>query len=199
MKKLIIVIMVLLFLTSCKGTDDKEGVIVEVNGDVILDDEIMPVYEQCKEDGITYQEIVENSIDELIVIQQADKFEIFVDEGEVKHNLEHFKHSGGIYYDMSEELYTEEELLIKLKRIMLYQKTKEYVYETIIPSPNMVSEEDVNGFIEFYELGDYFEEYKEEYSEEEIIEGLWTEISDYLFYVWVQELREEAEITYYEN
>ena len=67
-------------LCACRTTTPYTGscscstVLVTVNGEPILKAEIDPVYEEYIESDITYEQIIEDTIDEILVIQQAPKY-----------------------------------------------------------------------------------------------------------------------------
>ena len=66
-------------------------VLVTVNGEPILKAEIDPVYEEYIESDITYEQIIEDTIDEILVIQQAPKYKLSVSETDVDESIEFYK------------------------------------------------------------------------------------------------------------
>lgn len=82
----IFILLVLLLFSSCSKNAlvqkdvDVEDAIVSVNGYYILASDINTVYEECRDSGVSYEKIVEDSILEILVAQKSVKYGIKLSE-----------------------------------------------------------------------------------------------------------------------
>ena len=60
-----------------------EDAIVSVNGYYISASDINTVYEECKDSGVSYEKIVEDSILEILVAQKSAEYGIKLSEKEL--------------------------------------------------------------------------------------------------------------------
>lgn len=196
-KYLPFIIILLILCCSCNNeyTDENRPrdntVIVTVNGEPILKSEIDPVYADYasnEDNTVTYEKIVEDTILEILVIQQADKYGISVTEEDVDNSIIFYK---ATYPDIYKELlntYTENEIRKKLKDRLLFFRTKDYALEHIVP----VTHEVIQNFIKEKNLS------KElgALSDEEILKTLKPQIEEFSAKQWMLDLRETADIVY---
>ncbi len=84
-----------------------DPILATVNGEPILKSEIDPVYEEYKESDITYEQMIEDTIDEILVIQQAPKYKLSVSEADVDESVEFYKITYPEMYQELSETYTE--------------------------------------------------------------------------------------------
>lgn len=84
-----------------------DPILATVNGEPILKSEIDPVYEEYKESDITYEQMIEDTIDEILVIQQAPKYKLSVSKADVDESVEFYKITSPKMYQELSETYTE--------------------------------------------------------------------------------------------
>ncbi|MCM1236401.1 MAG: hypothetical protein NC489_40500 [Ruminococcus flavefaciens] len=195
---LTIVIIVSVFLIAKMQKDNynkvpkQEDRLVPVNGEEILKKEIDLVYKQFASSGVQYDEILKNSIDEILVIQHADEFGIpEVTESEVQKQLQDYKSQYPDLYNEAVNVYGVDELYRGQKNRMMYDKVKKYVMSNVIQ--DKFTDQTVNDFIAKYELSEQLEGY----SMEQIKKSLKKEIKEYLFDEWVNDIKKNASIVYY--
>lgn len=191
---LIFFILIIISCSSCsmkESTKVSDDTLVSVNGDVIMKLEIDEVYNQT--DGkISYDKIVEDSIIELLVIQEAANYNINISEEELTEAFQSYKNNFPQYYEESLKIYSDEEIKNKLRNTNMFLKTKSYICENILHTPETITTKEYKGFLIKFGL----EEYMQQYSQEFVVENLWSDIEEYLFLEWANNLRTDAEITY---
>lgn len=186
-------------MTSCgkEPVLNQEGIdisdaIVRVNDYYILASAIDPVYEEYKDTGISRDKIINDSILEILVVQESTKYGISLSDEELNQIMEEFKSNQSEIYSDSVDQYGEEALREKLRIRNLFTKTKEHVMENIILKDG-ISHADIERFTAQYGL----EEQLAPYSDEQIIRDLQKELEGFLFNEWMESLKEEANITYF--
>lgn len=171
---------------------EQEEILVSVDGEKILKKEIDLAYEQFQNSGIQYEEILNNSIDEVLVIKRAKEFGIpEITESEVQAQLQDYKAQYPELYNEAVEIYGVEELYKGQKSRMTYERVKKYVMSNILQ--DNITDKMVKDFIVKYSL----KEQLEECSMEQIKQSLQKEIEEFLFDNWVEDIREDADIVYY--
>lgn len=163
-------------------------VLVTVNGEPILKAEIDPVYEEYIESDITYEQIIEDTIDEILVIQQAPKYKLSVSETDVDESIEFYKITYPEMYQELSETYTEKEIRKKLKDRLLFSMVRDYAIEHIC----LVDHQLIQTFTKAYGL----EEQLKGYTDEQIKYTLDSELQDFAVKQWTKDLRKQAEIVY---
>ena len=161
---------------------------VTVNGEPILKTEIDPVYEEYIESDITYEQIIEDTIDEILVIQQAPKYKLSVSEADVDESVEFYKITYPEMYQELSETYTEKEIRKKLKDRLLFSTVRDYALEHIC----LVDHQLIQKFTKAYGL----EEQLKGYTDEQIKYTLDSELQDFALKQWTKDLRKQAEIVY---
>lgn len=172
-----------------KNNKSSQDIIVSVNGELVLKSEIDPVYAQYVDTNVTYEKIVEDTIKEILVIQQASKYNIEINDKEIEQLMIDFEKEQPKLYLESLELYGESTLKRKLKDTFLYDQTKIYVKEHIV----ILNDKMITSFKNQEE----FDGYLDSLTNEEILKSLESELREYAFYQWIEELRSESEIIYY--
>lgn len=202
MKKFILMVIsvccMLFCMTSCSKEPvlNQEGVdisdaIVRVNDYYILASAIDPVYEEYKDTGISRNKIINDSILEILVVQESPKYDISLSDKELDQIVEAFKSSQSEIYMDSVAQYGEQVLKEKLRIRNLFSKTKEHVMENIILKDG-ISHADIERFTVKYGLEEQFAPY----SDEQIIHNLQKELEEFLFNEWMENLKNGANITY---
>lgn len=176
---------------SKKESKADSPVLVMVNGEPIFKAEIDPVYEEYRESDVTYEQIIEDTIDEVLVIQQAPKYKLSVSEADIDENIEFYKASYPELYQELFETYTEEEIRKKLGDRALFSTVRDYALKHICPIDHELIEE----FANEYEL----EEQLKSYTDDQLKYTLNSELQNFAIKQWVKELRVSAEIVYAES
>ena len=163
-------------------------VLVTANGEPILKAEIDPVYEEYIESDITYEKIIEDTIDEILVIQPAPKYKLSVSEADVDESIEFYKITYPEMYQELSETYTEKEIRKNLKDRLLFSTVRDYALEHIC----LVDHQLIQKFTKAYGL----EEQLKGYTDEQIKYTLDSELQDFAVKQWTKDLRKQAEIVY---
>lgn len=184
-------------VTNFKTTTENQNVIVSVNGENIYNYEIDRVFEQYQDtNSISKEKIIENTIDEILVIQKGkDDYGIDVSDSEVKALIDDYKLNFPEQYSKALEIYGEESFFKGQKDRQYYNKTKEYVLKNILKIENGISKEQIKNFEQHYGI----EESLKNYSDSEVLSQFQSDIENYIFNEWVKSLRDDAAIEYYEE
>lgn len=119
--------------------------IVTVNGEKILKQEIETVYNEFREAGVKFNDIVENSIDEILVIQRADDYEITCTEEEIERALKEYRSQYPEEYEKAENIYGKDHVKKGQRNRILYSKVKEYFFDNLVDKD--ISDDLVEKFI----------------------------------------------------
>lgn len=165
-----------------------DPILATVNGEPILKSEIDPVYEEYKESDVTYEQIIEDTIDEILVIQQAPKYKLSVSKADVDESVEFYKITYPKMYQELSETYTEKEIRKKLKDRLLFSTVRDYALKYICP----VDRQMIQQFKKIHGL----EEQLKGYTDEQLKHTLDSELQDFAIKQWMKELRISAEIVY---
>lgn len=173
-----------------KVTDENiNSAIVKVNDKYIYHNEINEVFlQQFGKVGISYSDIVENSIDEIVATSYAEKLGISVFDSEVDNAICEYEAINKEVYDKALKIYGETTLKQKLKDRLLFVSTKNKVLEqeTKIDS----------NLIKSFKSQKEFHGELDKYSDSELMKRMDKEIKDYAFGLWVKEKRKETKIEY---
>lgn len=178
---------------SCKGENaypnlSEDDVLVIVNDEPILHSEIDFVYEQYKETNISYDDIVEDSILEILAIQQADNFGIVVTEEDIDDSILLLQSQYPEVYKEAIKTHTNEQLREKLRDRRLYVRVEDYARENIIT----ITHDDITSFLKDKhlekELAGYSDDFIKEYLDEEL--------DFYMIQKWLNSLKINADIQY---
>ena len=103
------------------------GAIVKVNDKYIYHDEIF--LQQFGKVGVSYSDIVENSIDEIVATSYAEKLGVFVSESEIDNAICEYEAINKEVYDKALKIYGETTLKQKLKVRVFFVSSKNKVLE----------------------------------------------------------------------
>ena len=165
------------------------GAIVKVNDKYIYHDEINEIFlQQFGKVGVSYSDIVENSIDEIVATSYAEKLGVFVSESEIDNAICEYEAINKEAYDKALKIYGETTLKQKLKDRLLFVSTKNKVLEQEVKiDANLIesfkSQKELHGELD-------------KYSDSELMKRMNKEIKDYAFGLWVKEKRKESKIEY---
>lgn len=175
-----------------KVTDENiNNVIVKVNDKYIYHNEINEVFlQQFGKEGVSYSDIVENSIDEIVATSYAEKLGISVSDSEVDNAICEYEAINKEVYDKALKIYGETSLKQKLKDRLLFISTKNKVLEQEVKIDS--------NLIESFKSQKEFHGELDKYSNSELMERMNKEIKDYAFGLWVKEKRKDAKIEYLE-
>ncbi|MFR7836082.1 MAG: hypothetical protein ACLU31_05670 [Ezakiella sp.] len=166
-----------------------DNVIVKVNDKCIYHDEINDVFlQQFGQIGIPYSDIVENSIDEIVVTSYAEKLGVSVSDSEIENAICEYEAINKNIYDKALKVYGETTLKQKIKDRLLFVSTKNKVLEQEIKIDSNI--------IESFKSQKEFHGELDKYSDAELMKRMDKEIKDYAFGLWVKEKRKESNIEY---
>lgn len=185
----------LIFLSACNNNVISDAVpndaIVCVNDEYILKSEITLVLEQFSGTNVTYKKIVEDSILELVVIQQAPKFDIELTESDIDDIIAEYKELHPEYYEEALNLYGEDALRKKLKDGATYDLVREYVVNNELTIDSKL--------IQSFREQDGFDGYLDDVSDAIIKETMPKDLENFAFKQWSLEKKDDANIIYYED
>ncbi len=117
-------------LLACNSSRESQ-VLVKVNGEPILKEDVDALYEQYERTGIDYNEIVENSIRDLVLILWGRERGVSVFDEEVEDMIHDLQESHSAYYDIYLERYGRSGMKEKFRNILFYNKSLEALKEWI--------------------------------------------------------------------
>ncbi len=185
---LICALLFVLFGCSSKQGADRK-IIVKVNDEYIYHDEIATVYEQIEGTNITFDKIVDDTITEILVIQQAPLYGIGMTKEEIEKTVEDYKQQYPDYYNETIKKYDRDEFEKRIADKGLYIKVREHFLHTY-----EVTDADVEDFIRINNLVEQLSPY----DNTQIRTYFEKELSNFVFIRWAKELREGAAIEYFD-
>lgn len=187
------VAMLLVFLLICSSCSHSKSeipkdVIASVNGELILKSEIDPVFQQYKDTDITYEKIVEDTILEILVLQQAEQFNVSISDKELDEIILKYKEEQPDLYNDSVSVYGMDSLRKKLKDRNTFELIKNnYMNQLKIES----------SLIHDFRMQPEFDGYLDNVDDETIKTTLDKELRLFAFQQWMTDLKKQAEILYY--
>lgn len=188
--------------------DKKNEIAAIVNGEKIYLNDVEKIYKDLREHESSSsgnavgpipnkKEILDDIINELLVIQEAENQNIIVNNEEVENRINVLKEHMPELYEAVLEKVSLEEYKIILKNGMLYQKMKEKVLKE---NPVEISDEEIQNYIEINKQD--FSKYKKGEKKFEEIKNIVKEMliereERKIFNQWVEKLRDKAEIKIY--
>lgn len=133
-KKIVFCLFVFLFslvIISCSAKSDLS--LIQVNGEIISHEEIQHVLQRYEDKGefvkVSEEDVVKSAIEEVLVLQEAGKLGITVDEAELDHKMDALKNMNqNLFYDLAVKQYGDiENYREALKLRMLYQGTRDKI------------------------------------------------------------------------
>ena len=156
-------------------------------------DDVENVYNEYKEAGISRDKIIEDSISEILVVQCSKRYGISITDKELDTIMMTFKISQPDLFEESLALYGEHKQKEKLYIRNLFSKTKKHITENILIK-NGIPHDAINRFASHYGL----QEQLSPYTDEQILRDLGKEIEAFLFNEWLEKIREDAIIEYFD-
>lgn len=147
MKKHLIVVVLFIFLASTlvffflvypHRNDDIAAI---VNGETIYKNEIYTALKATNSETLTYDIILHNSINELLVIQSAPKLGVELSDSALNKFLNDYENDAPEFFQKGVDLYGREQYLAGLARQWKYKAVKDYVVSNILPSPIVTDDE----------------------------------------------------------
>jgi len=174
------------FLSGC--TNPNESIAATVNGENILVQDIKDAV--IIHNGYSYEDILENTIDETLVLQKAEEYKISISDSEFKDYLKNYKENFAYFFELGVEQYGEENYIRNIRIQLKYRKTKEYVLANVLKD-NVVTNDDILGNIDIDTWNKLTREEREEAREK-----LTKLKEEEMFQKWVKDLRKNAEVIY---
>lgn len=183
-------------LSSCKKTSSlpTDYIVAEVNGESIYYSEIENALKNIEDGNITFDAILRNSINELLVVQMAPSYGIDVPQEEFETYIEQYKTSYADIYTKGVELYGGEDKFMEgLLRQKIFNKTRSYLTKNVL-EPITVSDEEISAYCEMYSVD------PELLSEDEydvVYDRLHLDKEDVYFFEWMLSQWEKHDIKIY--
>lgn len=198
MKKFIVILLTIVtcILCSCRKSIDvpPDNIAAEVNGEPIYFTEIENALKNIRDENITFDTILRNSVNELIVVQMAPSYGIDVPQEEFEAYIEQYKSSYADIYAKGVELYGGEDKFIEgLLRQKIFNKTRSYLTQNVL-EPITVSDEEISAYCEMYSVD------PELLSEDEydvVYDRLHLDKEDAYFFEWMLSQWEKHDIKIY--
>jgi len=196
-KMLIIVVLGLIILLSSYANETSvisnyENILVRVNDDFVYRERVDLVYLDHEGTTVTYERIINDTILELLVVQQAPRFGISLSDEELQNIMESFEEIEPEFFNDAVETFGINELREKLRIRNIFSTTKDYVIDNILFPNGEISSETIRWFAEANDLAEQFAQF----TDEEILDELRREIVEFTFRQWMEELREDADIEF---
>lgn len=183
----------ILFLSMSGCNSQKNDVVVAVNGEAIYEYQLENVMKQSIDNSISREDLLENSINQLVVVQYGIEANVNIDDSYFDDYINRYKSDYPEYFAKGIEVYGEEEFIDGLRYHLIYQKTREKIISEQF-SDIEISENILILYIK--EKGLQIEISKDNY--DIIKEKYITEKQEELFDEWVAEQRNNSEIEYFE-
>ena len=196
-KMLIIVVLGLIILLSSYANETSvisnyENILVRVNDDFVYRERVDLVYLDHEGTTVTYERIINDTILELLVVQQAPRFGISLSDEELQNIMESFEEIEPEVFNDAVETFVINELREKLRIRNIFSTTKDYVIDNILFPNGEISSETIRWFAEANDLAEQFAQF----TDEEILDELRRDIVEFTFRQWMEELREDADIEF---
>ncbi|MHB1256520.1 MAG: hypothetical protein ACYCXI_09975 [Dethiobacteraceae bacterium] len=196
-KMLIIVVLGLIILLSSYANETSvisnyENILVRVNDDFVYRERVDLVYLDHEGTTVTYERIINDTILELLVVQQAPRFGISLSDEELQNIMESFEEIEPEVFNDAVETFGINELREKLRIRNIFSTTKDYVIDNILFPNGEISSETIRWFAEANDLAEQFAQF----TDEEILDELRRDIVEFTFRQWMEELREDADIEF---
>ena len=185
---ILFIILLSILISGCKTSYSPNDVIAYVNGEPIYNQEIENVYMQYKEHGVLREKIIDDTILQILVIQQANGFHIHVSDDELDHTLSEFKTSYPYYYQEAVKQIGIDALRKNLKDRALFSKVKDYVLENEL----LIDDVTVQEFI----CENKLESHLSKYSFNQLRELLSKDLQEFAFQKWMTSLKQNANIVF---
>lgn len=121
-------------------------VVVTVNGEPIYQKEVDTVVNQSPNIKISESEVITNSINQLVVVQYGKKNGCSASQEEIDQQLNEYENSYPTIYDSALDLFGEDGLRKGIEYRIIYEKTKEYVFDLFWSEHTSVDEQSVIDF-----------------------------------------------------
>lgn len=182
--KITLFIITLSLLTSCNISDNvpSDYVVASVNGENILYSEIEYALNSLDEQSITFDTILRNSINELIVVQMATKYKIEISDEDFTTYLKTYRDSYPQFFEKGIELYGSEEQFIEgLYRQRLFTVVRKHLQDYVL-EPVEITENEIN---DFYINNSLDATLLSEEEQHEVISRIKQEKEDVVFFNWM--------------
>lgn len=179
--------LIVVFTISTK--DNKAAII---NGEIIYEYQIDNVIKQSSDNSIDRKKVLENSIDELIVVQYGKKQGLDVDNTTFDEYIEEYKKEYPKQYAKGIEVYGEKDFHSGLKYHIIYQNTRDYIIEEKIRNIE-ITDEKLNDFLFDKGVGISVSDDNRSFIKEKYLDFE----SNRLFDEWIKEQRKKSKIEYF--
>ena len=194
--KITLFIITLSLLASCNKSDNvpSDYVVASVNGENILYSEIEYALNSLGEQSITFDTILRNSINELIVVQMATKYKIEISDEDFTTYLKTYRDSYPQFFEKGIELYGSEEQFIEgLYRQRLFTVVRKHLQDYVL-EPVEITENEIN---DFYLKNSLDVTLLSEEEQHEVVNRIKQEKEDIVFFNWMLEQWKHNDVKVY--
>lgn len=186
------VIVLLLSLSLTVFFASRKDKAAEVNGEKIYEYQLDNILNQSADGSLKREFVLENSIEQLIVVQYGKEHGINIDDSYFNNYINEYKKEHPDQYKKGIQIYGEEEFYNGLKYHLIYQQTKEKIINEQIKDID-VTDDDLQSFLNEKKINieitkENYDTIKSKYIEER---------SKSLFEEWVNNQKEKSKIKYF--
>lgn len=169
---------------------NQNQIVATVNGQQITNNDVTNICKQLDEyEDDYYSKVLNDIIDEYVVVLNADKVNVKVTENEINSCIQEYKDSFPDIYEKGKKIYGEKEFYKGIELQIIYNK----VYEIVVSEQ---IENNRERLVEQFYLT-YNNDHDMEISREEFISEYETEFDEYIFNLWVDEVKKDMNIIIY--
>lgn len=164
--------------------------IVKVDDEYIYHNEIQGVFfQQFGNVGVSYSDIVETSINEIVATSYANKLGVSISDTDIDNAVHEYEAINKKLYDSALKMYGESTLKQKIRDRLLFVGVKNKVLEQEVKIDSDI--------IKSFKNQKEFHGELDRFSDSELMKRLNNEIKDYAFGLWVKEKRNDVDIQYF--
>jgi len=179
------------FLVSCNQKN--EDIAAYVNGKPIFHEKIITIVAHFDHPEVTYESILNNTIDEYVVLCFGESLGIVVSDDEFDEYIRNYVNHFSFYYDIGVDVYGEESYLEGLRVGKNFSIAKEYIIKNIIETDD-ITLYDLNSFLDNYFNGKYKWNDLTEAEKESAYDIILEVRKEIAFNNWVTQEREKYDI-----
>lgn len=188
----ILMIVVSIIFFSCSFNSLENKIVVTVNDEAIYEYQIQNVLNQSLEKPIDRDFLIENSINELVVVQFGQKNGIKIEDDLFQEYISNYKKQYPDYFQKGIDIYGVDEFYKGLKYHLIFQQTKDKIIKEEISETN-ATDNDLKSYLKTKEYDIILSDENYNLIKEKYIK----ETQEILFKEWVEKQRKDCSIFYY--
>lgn len=170
---------------------NQNRVVAKVNEEKITNKDVTNICKQLDDENDYYNKVLNDIIDEYVVVLNADKLNVNISENEIKNYIQEYKTSFPDMYEKGVRLYGKEDLYEGIEMQLIYNK----VFEIVVSEQIKNNKEKL--IKKFYMTEKEKHDYVMEMSQDEFIGEYQTEFEEYIFDLWIEEMKKDMNIIIY--